>query len=98
MMDLCPNPSQFCLDGFEFVDRVGFNRGGDAVFAPYVLGDLPSPPSIPNGGGGVEGRREALSRRPSRPCGACRRELEQRRWRADKLDFGPPTYGVLGNW
>ena len=35
--DLCPSPNQSCLDGFEFVDRVGFNRGG-------ALGHLPGPP------------------------------------------------------
>jgi hypothetical protein len=63
--DLCPSPSQICLDGFKLVDRVGFDRGGDAVFARYVLGHLPCPPCIPPSGGGAEGRREAQSRRPS---------------------------------
>src|SRR5215471_6711743 len=44
--DLCPSPNQSLLDGFEFVDRVGFNRGGDAVFALYFLVHLPCPPSL----------------------------------------------------
>jgi hypothetical protein len=44
--DVCPSPNQSCLDDFEFVDRVGFNRGGDAVFALYILGHLPCPPSL----------------------------------------------------
>jgi hypothetical protein len=39
-----PSPDQSCLDSFEFVDRVGFNRGGDAVFARDILGHLPCPP------------------------------------------------------
>jgi len=41
--DVRPSPNQSCLDGFEFVDRVGFNRSGDAVFALYFLGHLPCP-------------------------------------------------------
>ena len=41
--DLCPSPSQCCLDGFQFVDRVGFNRGCDAVFALYFLAIFPVP-------------------------------------------------------
>jgi hypothetical protein len=45
--DVCPGPNQVCLDGFEFVVRVGLNRGSDAIFARYVLGHLPCPPSIP---------------------------------------------------
>src|SRR5215472_3492399 len=45
-MDLCPSPNQSFLDGFEFVDRVGFNRGGDAVFALCFLVHLPCPPSL----------------------------------------------------
>ena len=44
--DVCPGPSQSCLDDFEFVGRVGFNRSGDAVVALCVLGHLPCPPSI----------------------------------------------------
>jgi hypothetical protein len=44
--DLCSSPCQCCLDGFQFVNRVGFNRGGDAVFARYILGHLPCPPNL----------------------------------------------------
>jgi hypothetical protein len=39
--DICPSPSQICLDGFKFVDCVGFNRGGDPVFVLYVLAIFP---------------------------------------------------------
>src|SRR5215469_3706534 len=56
--DLCPSPCQCCLDGFQFVDRVGFNRGGDAVFALYILGHLPCPPSF-----NAESNREKMVRR-----------------------------------
>jgi len=45
--DVCPGPNQIRLDDFEFVVRVGLNRGSDAVFARYVLGHLPCPPCIP---------------------------------------------------
>ena len=44
--DVCPSPNQSCPDGFEFIDRVGLNRGGDAVLALYILGHLPCPPSL----------------------------------------------------
>ena len=44
--DGCASPNQSCFDDFEFVDRVGFNRGGDAVFALYFLVHLPCPPSL----------------------------------------------------
>jgi hypothetical protein len=72
--DLCPSPNQPCLDGFEFVDRVGLNLSGDAVFALYFLVHLPCPPSLTLNrigcGDGVEGRREGQSRRPRlRPHG-----------------------------
>jgi len=39
-----PRPNQFCLDDLDFVLRVSFNRGGDAVFARYILGHFPCPP------------------------------------------------------
>ena len=44
--DGCPSLDQVFLDGFEFVDRLGFNRGGDAVFALYFLVHLPCPPGL----------------------------------------------------
>ena len=46
--DLCPSPSKCCLDGFEFVDRVGLNRGGDALFARDILVHLPVPQEKPS--------------------------------------------------
>ena len=71
--DLCPSPNQSFLDGFEFVDRVGFNRGGDAVFALYFLVHLPCPPQLnaqsKSGGDGMEGRQGA---RPVGPPGVLR--------------------------
>ena len=68
--DVCPGPNQICLDDFEFVVRVGLNRGSDAIFARYVLGHLPCPPCIP--------RVEAVWRvdvrvNPADPPGALRR-------------------------
>jgi hypothetical protein len=44
--DLCPSFNQVCLDGLKFIDRIGFNRGGDSVLTRYVVGHLPLP-SIP---------------------------------------------------
>jgi len=35
--DVRPSFDQVRLDGFKLVDRIGFNRGGDPVFARYVL-------------------------------------------------------------
>src|SRR6516225_11292729 len=90
--DICPSPNKSCLDDFEFVGRVGFNRGGDAVSTLCVLGRFPCPPSTPQvqrtiklGGGSVEDRQGGY-RRPSRTCGTrlCHR----------KLDFGGAVSAV----
>ena len=41
--DLCPSPNQCCLDGFEFVDRVGSNRGSDPDLHSTFLAIFPVP-------------------------------------------------------
>ena len=99
-----PSPNLSCLDGFEFVDRVGSNRSGDAVFALYFLVHLPCPPSLTLNrigcGDGVEGRREGQSRRP--PWGLTASGAPQAgthdndRWRAvGRLNLVQPA-GVVG--
>ena len=72
--DVCPGPNQIRLDDFEFVVRVGLNRGSDAIFARYVLAHLPYPPSLtPNQIGWRRCRGPTRGLVPVDPPGALRR-------------------------